>query len=93
MRFALITFHRAAKNFIAALGTCIARLFVANPFFSTELSSVRHSPEHNLLADRHGEFVNVLTGKIVALMTPGVTFLFGASPDLTLMTMHKLFIG
>jgi hypothetical protein len=92
LRFALITFHGTAKNFIAAFGTHIAGLFVANPFFITELSSIWDGPKNNLLANRHGEIVNVLTGKIVALMTPCVTFLFCAGPDLTLATMHKLFI-
>ena len=92
MHFALITFHRAAKNFIAAFGTYIAGLFVSNPFFSPELSSIRDSPKNNLLAHGHGKIVNVLTGKFIALMTPGVSFLFRAIPDLALATMRKLLI-
>jgi hypothetical protein len=92
LHFALITFHRATKYSIAALGTYIAGLFVSNPFFSTELSSIRDSPENNLLANGHREIVNVVTRKFIALMTPGVSFLFCAVPDLTLATMHKLFI-
>jgi hypothetical protein len=88
----LITFHRTAKNSIAAFGTYIAGLFVSNPFFSTELSSIWDSPENNLFTNGHGEIVNVVTGKITALMTPGVTFLYCAIPDLTLATMHELFI-
>ncbi len=89
MRFALIAFHRAAKNSIAAAGTYIARLFVADPFFVTELSSIWNSAEDDFLAHRHGEIVNVLTGKIAALMTPGISFLFCALFDLTLVTMHE----
>jgi hypothetical protein len=92
LHFALITFHRATKNSIAALGTYIAGLFVSNPFFGTELSSIRDSPENNLLANGHREIVNVVTRKFIALMTPGVSFLFCAVPDLALATMHKLFI-
>jgi len=88
----LITFHRTAKNFVVAFGTYIAGLFVSNPFFSTELPSIRDSPENNLLANGHGEIVNVMTGIIIALMAPGVSFLLRAFPDLTLATMHKLFI-
>jgi hypothetical protein len=90
--FALITFHRAAKNSIAALGTYIAGLFVSNPFFSTELSSVRDSPENNFLANGHCEVVNVLTGEFIALMAPRVPFFFRAFPYFTLATMHELFI-
>jgi hypothetical protein len=90
--FTLITFYSTPENFIAAFGTNIAGLFVSNPFFSTELSSIWDSPENNLLANGHGEIVNVMTGKFIALMTPGVSFLFCAVPDLTLATMHKLFI-
>jgi hypothetical protein len=89
----LITFNRATKNSIATFGTYIAGLFVSNPFFSTEFSSIRDSPENNLLANGHGEIVNVVTGKFIALMAPGVSFLFCAVPDLTLATMHKLLIG
>jgi len=88
----LITFHRSAKNFIAALGTYIAGLFVPNPFFSTELSSIRDSPKNNFLAHGHGKIVNVLTGKFIAFMTAGVSFLFRAIPDLALATMHELLI-
>jgi hypothetical protein len=93
LHFALIAFHRATKNSIAALGTYITGLFVSNPFFSAELSSIRDSPENDLLANGHREIVNVVTGKFIALMTPGVSLLFCAVPDLTLATMHKLFIG
>jgi len=88
----LITFHRTTENPIATFGTYIAGLFVSNPFFITELSSIWDSPENNLLANGHGEIVNAVTRKIVALMTPDVSFLFRAFPDLTLATMHKLFI-
>jgi len=93
LRFAFITSHHATKNSIAAIGTYVAGLFVPNPFFSTELSSIWDSPKNNLLADGHREIVNVLTRKFIALMAPGVSFLFCAFPDVTLATMHKLFIG
>jgi hypothetical protein len=91
--FALVTFHRAAENPIAARRTYIAGFFVSNPLFGTELSSIWDSPENNLLANGHGEIVNVMTWKFIALMTPCASFLFCAVPDLTLATMHKLFIG
>jgi hypothetical protein len=93
LRFALITSHHAAKDCIAAMGAYVAGLFVSNPLFSTELSSIRHSPENNLLADGHGEIVNVLTRKFIAFMTAGVPFLLCAVPDITLAAMHELFIG
>jgi hypothetical protein len=35
---------------------------------------------------------NMLTGKFIALMTPGVTFFSCAGPDITLLAMHKLLI-
>jgi len=92
LHLALITFHRTTKNSISAFGAYIAGLFVLNPFFITELSPIWNSPENNLLADGHGEIVNVVTGKIIALMTPGISFLLCAFPDVTLATMHKLFI-
>jgi hypothetical protein len=93
LSFALITSHRAAKNSVAAIGTYIAGLFVLNPFFSAELPSIRNSSEYNLLADCHREIVNVVTGKFIAFMTPGVPFFFCTVPDLTMATMHKSFIG
>ena len=34
----------------------------------------------------------MLTREFIALMTPGVTFLYCARPDLTLPTMHELLI-
>jgi len=92
LHFALITFHSAAKNLIAAFGTHVAGLFVSNPFFITELSSIWDGPKNNLLANCHGEIVNIVTGKVIALMTPRVAFLSCASPDLTLSAMHELFI-
>jgi hypothetical protein len=92
LHFALITFHRSPKNPIAAFGTNIARFFVANPFFITELPSIWDSPENYLFANGHGEIVNIMTGKFIALVTPGVSFLSCAPPDLTLMTMHESFI-
>jgi hypothetical protein len=91
--FALVTFHGATKNSIAACGTYVAGLFVFNPFFSAELASIGHSPQNNLLADDHGEIVDALTGKFIALMTPCVSFLFRAVPDVALATMHEPFIG
>jgi hypothetical protein len=92
LRFALVTFHRTAKNSIAAFRTNIASLFVSNPFFIPELSSIWDSPENNLLANDHREIINVVTGKFIALMTPGISFLSCALSDLTLVTMHKPFI-
>jgi hypothetical protein len=92
LNFALITFHHAPKHSIATFWAYIERFFVSNPFFITELSSIRHSPDNNLLAHGHGEIINVVTGKIIALMTSGVSFLLCAGPDLALATMHKLVI-
>jgi hypothetical protein len=89
LHFALITFHRTTKNSIAAFGTYIAGFFVSNPFFGTELSSIWDSPENNLLANGHGEVVNVMTGKLITFMTSGDSLLLGAAPDLTLATMHE----
>ncbi|SPF42568.1 hypothetical protein SBDP1_390001 [Syntrophobacter sp. SbD1] len=63
-----------------------------NPFFSTDLSPIRNSPQNNLFANSHGEIFNILTRKFVALITSGVTFILCAVPDLTLPAMHKQFI-
>jgi len=89
----LVAFHRATKNSIAAIWACIADPFVSNPLFSTELPSIRDSPQNHLLANGHGEILNVVTGEFIALVTPGVSFLFGAVPDRALAAVHKLFIG
>jgi hypothetical protein len=91
--FALVTFHGATKHSVAACGAYIAGFFVFNPFFSAELSSVWDSSENNLLAHGHGEVVDMVTGKFITLMTPCVSFLFRAVPDVTLATMHERFIG
>jgi len=90
--FALIAFHRTAKSPVATVGAYVAGLFVSNPFFGAELSSIWDSPENNLLADGHREIVNVVARKLTALMAPGVSLVFCAAPDLTLAAMHKLFI-
>ncbi len=91
-RFAFIAFHDAAKNFIAAVRTCISGFLILNPFLIPELSSIWDSAEDDLFADRHGETFNVLTRKIIALMATGVSFLFRAVPDVTLLTKHELVI-
>lgn len=90
--FALIALHHAPKNLIAAFRTYIASFFVPNPFFSSELSSIRNRPQNDFLANCHRKVINVLAWKIIALMTTCVTFLFGACPDLTLPAMHKKII-
>jgi hypothetical protein len=55
-----------------------------NPFFSTNLSPIRNSPQNNLFANSHGKIFNMLTRKFIALMTSGVTFLSRAGLDLIL---------
>jgi hypothetical protein len=78
LRFTLIAFHHATKNLIAALWTYIASLFVSNPFFSSEFSSIRDRPQNNFLANGHGKIINMLARKIIALVTTCVTLFFGA---------------
>ena len=93
LNLASIAFHCPSKNSIAAFGAYIAGFFVSNPLVIAELSSIRDSPENNLLSDGHGEIVNIVTGKFIAFMTAGIPFLLCTIPDLTLATMHKPFIG
>ena len=90
--FTVITFHSTPENLIAAFRTNVAGFFILNPFFSTNLSPVGNSPQNNFLSNSHWKIFNVLTRKFVTLMTPGVTLLSCAGPDLTLPAMHKLFI-
>jgi len=92
LRFTLIAFQGAPKNLIAAFCAYIASLFVPNPFFSSEFSSIRDRAQNDFLANGHGKVVNVLARKIIALVTTCVTFYFGACPDLTLLTMHEKII-
>jgi hypothetical protein len=92
MLFALITFHRAAKDSVSALRTYISGLFISNPFFGTEFSSIRNSTQNDLLANGHGKIINVIAGKFIALMTPAIPFLHRAFSDLTLAAMHESFI-
>jgi hypothetical protein len=92
LRFALITFHSAAKNLVAACGAYVAGFFVLNPFQVADLSSIGNGPENNLLADGHGKIFDVAAGKFITLMTSGVSLRLRAVPDLTLATMHKLFV-
>jgi hypothetical protein len=90
---ALVTFHRAAKNSIAAAGTNIARLFVADPSLSAEFSPIWHGPEDDFFADCHRKIVNVRTRKVIAFMTPGIAFHLCTIPDLALVAVHELFSG
>jgi hypothetical protein len=90
--FALIAFYHAAKNLIAAFWTYIAGLFVSNPFFSSEFSSIRDRPQNDFLTNGHGEIIDVLARKITALVTTCVTFFVGACPDRTLLAMHEKII-
>jgi cupin fold WbuC family metalloprotein len=92
LRVALIAFYSAPEDFVAAFRTGIAGFFILNPFFSANLSPIGNSPQNDLLAHSHRKTFNMLAGKFVALMTPGVTFLYCARPDLTLSTVHKLVI-
>ena len=91
-RFTPVTFDNAPENFIAAFRTKIAGFLILNPFFGTNLSPIRNSTQNNLFANSHGKVVNILTGEFVALMTSGISFVFCAGPDLTLLAMHKLII-
>ena len=90
--FAFIASHHAAKNLIAAFWTHIAGLFVSNPFFSSEFSSIRDRPQNDFLANGHGEVVDVLARKIIALVTTCVAFFVGAGPDRTVLTMNEKII-
>jgi hypothetical protein len=90
--FALITFYSASENFVAAFRADVAGFFVLNPFLSANLPPIGNSPQDNLLANSHGEVLNVLARKLIALMTAGVTFPCCAGPNLTLPAMHELFV-
>ena len=92
LRFTLIACDYAPENFMAAFRTYIPGFFVLNPFLGAKLPPIRNSPQHNLFADSHGKVFNMRTGEFITLMTPGVTFLFGAGLDLTPSAMHKGFI-
>jgi hypothetical protein len=90
--FALIAFYSATENFVATVGTNIAGFFVLNPLIGTNLSPEWNSTQNNLLDNGHWKIFNMMARKIIALMTSGESFLFCTIPDLTLTTMHKLFI-
>ena len=83
-RLTPIAFYRAPKNLIPAFRTNIAGFFVLNPFFRAHFPPIRNSPQNNLFAHGHGKIFNVSTRKLGTLMAPGVPFLLGAGPDLTL---------
>jgi len=91
--FAQIASHRAAKNFIAAFRAYIPGLFVSNPLFRSEFSPIGNRPQDYFPANGHGEIINVLTGKIIALVTTCITSFLGACHDITLPAMHEKIIG
>jgi hypothetical protein len=92
IRFALITFYSAPEDFIAAFRTDIAGLFILNPFLGADLSPIRNGPQNNLLADRHGEIINMPTREFIALMTSDEAFFLAAFPDVATLAMQKEFI-
>jgi hypothetical protein len=92
LRFALIAFHCAAKDFVTAFRTRVAGLFVLDPFLGAEFPTVWDRSKNNLLPDGHGEIVNVMTGEFHALVAAGVSFLFCAVPNLTVAAMGELLI-
>jgi len=62
------------------------------PIFSSEFSSIRDRSQNDFLANGHGEIIDVLTRKIIALVTTCVSFFVGACPDRTLLTMNEKII-
>ena len=81
--------HCAPKNLVAAFRTCVPRLFVPDPSFSSEFPSIRDRPQNDLFANGHGKAVDVRAGKIIALVTTGAASFFGACPDLALPAMQE----
>ena len=59
LHFTLITSYNAPENFIAAFRTNIAGFFILNPFFNTNLSPIRNSPQNNFFANSHGKIFNM----------------------------------
>jgi hypothetical protein len=71
----------------------MASLFILNPFFGTEFSPVRDGPQNYLFANRHGEIIDMLAGKLITLMATGETLLNCTLSYVALLTMHKLVVG
>lgn len=93
LRLALIAFHGAAENPVAAFGADVAGLFVFNPFLSTKLASIWNRSKDNLLANSHREMIDMAAWKLIAFVAPVVASFCCAVSDLALPAMHEPFIG
>jgi hypothetical protein len=70
----------------------VAFFFQGDPFFRAQLPPLEDSPGYDLLAYLKGNIIEVLAGKVVALVTALVFMLQGASPYFARLTMAKLFV-
>ena len=83
----------AAKDGVVALRANVSGFFILDPGFGTHSATVGNRPQNHLFTDGHRKVVDMLAGKIIALMAAGVPLFFGTVSDLALPAMHKRFIG
>ena len=92
IRFALVAFSSTSENGITAFGANVTSLLILYPLLCSNLAPIGDGPQDNLFSDGHGEVIDMLTGKRVALMAAGIALCLGAVPDLALPAVHECFV-